>query len=171
MPPRLIEHAGNRFYRYPDSPQWDKRAYFHNRQLGYLHRVVWAEANGPIPAGHEIHHISGDTFDNSVENLACVPVSEHRRMSAAARVFRTYRCDQCGVEFESQAGTRGKYRFCSGRCSQARARAEGRYKVERVCETCGAVFLTGKYGKARYCGNKCSAAARERGPGGTFRRL
>ena len=35
-------------------------------------REKWQEAHGPIPKGHLIHHLNGDTRDNRLENLAAV---------------------------------------------------------------------------------------------------
>lgn len=42
-----------------------------------LHRVIWEEANGPIPEGMSIDHINGDTKDNRLENLRCVTHSDN----------------------------------------------------------------------------------------------
>ena len=42
-----------------------------------LHRVVWEEANGPIPDGMEVDHINGDTKDNRLENLRIVTHSDN----------------------------------------------------------------------------------------------
>lgn len=33
------------------------------------HRLVWEEAHGPIPEGHDIDHINGNRQDNRLENL------------------------------------------------------------------------------------------------------
>lgn len=35
----------------------------------YEHRHVWEQANGPIPAGHHVHHINHDRADNRLANL------------------------------------------------------------------------------------------------------
>lgn len=45
-----------------------------------LHRDVWEAHNGPIPNGYDIHHINGDRQDNQIENLECLPKSEHTRL-------------------------------------------------------------------------------------------
>jgi NADH:ubiquinone oxidoreductase subunit len=44
-----------------------------------LHRDVWEASNGPIPSGWDIHHIDNDKTNNAVENLECLPKSEHTR--------------------------------------------------------------------------------------------
>lgn len=41
------------------------------------YRQVWANANGPIPLGYEIHHIDGDRNNNDLSNLACLSLQEH----------------------------------------------------------------------------------------------
>jgi len=49
-----------------------------NRRFQFEHRRVWENANGPIPAGYEIHHVNGDTLDNRIENLQCLRMFDHR---------------------------------------------------------------------------------------------
>ena len=41
------------------------------------HRVVWEKANGKIPDGFVLHHLNGIKTDNRLENLLCIPRSEH----------------------------------------------------------------------------------------------
>jgi len=52
-----------------------------NRQP--LHRLIYEEAHGEIPHGHDIHHINGKKRDNSLDNLIALPsgyhMSLHRR--------------------------------------------------------------------------------------------
>ena len=45
----------------------------------YEHRLIWAEANGPIPDGYVIHHINGNKKDNRLANLALVTAKENRQ--------------------------------------------------------------------------------------------
>ena len=42
---------------------------WHEGKRKLHHRVVWEQANGPIPAGSDIDHINGDRADNRLENL------------------------------------------------------------------------------------------------------
>lgn len=49
-----------------------------NRSL--LHRDIWEHHNGKIPEGYDIHHIDCDKSNNNIENLECLPKSEHTRL-------------------------------------------------------------------------------------------
>jgi hypothetical protein len=44
-----------------------------------MHRYVWQKEKGPIPDGWDIHHINEVKGDNRIENLECLPKSEHTR--------------------------------------------------------------------------------------------
>lgn len=48
----------------------------------YVHRVLWEDANGPIPAGHEIHHVCFDHRCVNPEHFELLTISEHRRLHA-----------------------------------------------------------------------------------------
>jgi len=45
----------------------------------YEHREIWTQANGPIPAGHVVHHADGNSLNNRLENLELMSNSEHTR--------------------------------------------------------------------------------------------
>ena len=44
-----------------------------------LARVVWARLVGPIPSGHVIIHLNGDSSDCRLENLQCLSRAENLR--------------------------------------------------------------------------------------------
>jgi hypothetical protein len=48
-----------------------------NRTL--MHRYVWEKERGEIPDGWDIHHLNEMKSDNRIENLECLPKSEHTR--------------------------------------------------------------------------------------------
>lgn len=48
-----------------------------NRML--MHRYVWEMEKYKIPSGWDIHHINENKEDNRIENLECLPKSEHTR--------------------------------------------------------------------------------------------
>lgn len=53
-----------------------KQGYYVIRYKGKpftVHRIIWELMRGPIPPTYCIDHINGDTHDNHLENLRCVP--------------------------------------------------------------------------------------------------
>lgn len=122
---------------YPDEVTFEGKKY-HRRLVGgeresyvaksgdstiYLHRVVWESANGPIPEGHDIHHIDGNPLNWHLENLRCLPHGEHAALHYEARAENPLRksCIWCKREFLT---TGYAMKFCSDGCA-ANSRAKG----------------------------------------------
>jgi hypothetical protein len=66
------------------------------------HRWTWEQANGPIPPGHEIHHIDRNPLNNDLGNLACVTAewhdNHHQRLREDHRTIdglEHRRCQRC----------------------------------------------------------------------------
>lgn len=73
-----ITFNGFVYRRYPNSPHRSHQKYYNRAGgKGLLHRDIWEHHYGPIPEGHHVHHIDGDCDNNSIENLKCLPSSEH----------------------------------------------------------------------------------------------
>ena len=71
-----IEFNGFRFYTYEGRKYYTPhRADSLRGAESSLHREIWKAANGPIPAGHDVHHKCG--YGNVLSNLECLPESEH----------------------------------------------------------------------------------------------
>lgn len=68
---RTINKRGYVLVYAPDHPASRKRGWV------LEHRMVWHDANGPIPKGHVIHHINEDKQDNRIDNLECLTMAEH----------------------------------------------------------------------------------------------
>lgn len=45
-----------------------------------MHRYVYEKEIGKIPKGYDIHHINEKKYDNRIENLKCLPKSEHTKL-------------------------------------------------------------------------------------------
>lgn len=54
---------------------WDSQRNAANHQ--YTHRMIWENANGPIPEGLVVAHLDGDASNNTLENLALMTSYEH----------------------------------------------------------------------------------------------
>lgn len=81
---KIIEYRGVIYRRY------DGRLYYNAPGGGNsLHRQVWSDANGEIPAGHDIHHRDRDHDNNRIENLECISRKEHARMHLKERLSGT----------------------------------------------------------------------------------
>ena len=53
------------------------------RRWMMLQRIVWEQANGPVPNGHIIRFKNGDKTDCRLENLECVTWAENARRNVA----------------------------------------------------------------------------------------
>lgn len=51
-----------------------------HKKAGVNYRKIYESHYGKIPQGHHIHHIDGDPFNNSIENLKCVTAEEHSKI-------------------------------------------------------------------------------------------
>lgn len=50
-----------------------------------LHKIVWEAANGPVPPGHEIHHLDHDKSNWRLENLMAMDRKTHQELHRQAR--------------------------------------------------------------------------------------
>jgi len=50
------------------------------RGRSYLHQDVWEFHNGPIPDGHDIHHVDEDKSNNAISNLEILTCEDHGKL-------------------------------------------------------------------------------------------
>jgi hypothetical protein len=130
-----------------------------------LHRYVWAAAFGPIPAGCHIHHRDGDTRNNLLANLECMPAGQH--LSEAWHAVK--RDIPAGRHFSETAKRKAAEWHASeeGRLWHSRHATKSRgwtkwKREKRACPECGVEFdaLVRKSGNAQiYCTTVCKVAA------------
>lgn len=145
---------------------WPRERYY-SRGGSRLHRDVWTTAFGVIPDGCHIHHRDGNTGNNAVSNLECLPKRDHlagewqkhkagkgHHFTAAARSGAAeWHASDVGRLWHSRHATRSK--------------SWTKWKREpKPCEHCGATMdaLVRKSGNSqKYCTDTCKALAyRER---------
>jgi len=159
----VIEYRGHRYRRYPNGTRLTHRRYFYATEprRGFLHRHMWEDAFGPIPARHDIHHKDGNWDNNTIDNFECVTKAEHRA-----------RHPLVGESLEKQLAHLAQIReqAAEWHCSDAgrawhsahgRAAWIGRGRISKVCAACGDLFEAA-FDRARFCSPGC----KQRGIGG-----
>ena len=165
----VIEFNGIKFRRYPESKRWADRMYYrphagHIRAgVEALHREIWKQANGPIPDGYHIHHIDGNSFNNELSNLGCVPVAEHLRhhgdlpKSAEYIAVRRKSLDTARESARLWHGSEDGHKWHSEHGKQT---WEGRKLHKCTCAFCGKEFDTPFPSRTRYCSQNCGSRHR-----------
>ena len=77
----------------------------------YVHRYVWEQANGPIPAGMCIDHINRDHTDNRLENLRLATYSQNFMNSMHQQGKWPRGVTTRGSKFRAQIAFEGKHRW------------------------------------------------------------
>lgn len=57
-----------------------------------MHRRVWEDHFGPIPEGYDIHHLDECKTNNTLDNLECLPKSEHTRLYSPNCNQHSHKC-------------------------------------------------------------------------------
>jgi hypothetical protein len=153
------EHAGCRYYRYPESSRAHHRNYWYDPvRKRFLHRVIWESVHGPIPSGSHIHHLNGDPLDNRIENLGCIDDGEHMRHHHAGCCSERKRANLAAILPLTKA-------WHASPAGKAWHRKHGAYaasckeRIERQCEQCGKTYVAVNTGNNRFCHANCKARA------------
>ena len=93
----------------------------------YLHREMWIAANGPIPAGHDVHHKDDDKSHNELSNFECLTHPNHASVHSLTEI-EPRKCVQCDspiprrIASSGTAKTPWKYqrrKYCTNECRYA----------------------------------------------------
>ena len=148
---------GRSFRRYPDAENESDARYF-KRSGGILHREVYAQSYGPIPAGMVVHHKDNDATNNDPDNLQLVSHTEHAQLhkkpfDGKRKAHLDDMRPLAAIWHRSPEGR--QWHSEHGRQAYAE-----RTEATRNCEHCGQPYQTRHRGRARFCSNKCKAAWR-----------
>ena len=137
--------------------------YFRDGWERSLHRQIWRDANGPIPAGHHIHHKDGDPLNNAIENLACLTSTEHRHHHNVILSEEEKADFKRRMELARPAAL-AWHRSEEGKAWHAHMGKAAWLNVkpkQHVCEQCGKTYeSTSVSGSNRFCGYLCAARFR-----------
>lgn len=129
-----------------------------------LHCYVWRYFNGPVPDGFHIHHKDENKYNNDIDNLACVPVSEHT--SYHSKKYVSEHPQEIKRQIDSiRPLTKEWHKSKSGREWHKQHAAEifeSMQEREFVCEYCGKKFMSLPVGRHKFCSNNCRSAARRK---------
>lgn len=165
-------YNGHRYRRYPESKHLHHQRYFHGTEprRGFLHRHVWEDTHGPIPAGFDIHHIDEDTGNNDPLNLECLPKPDHKSLHD-----RTWEGQQEHLEAQrlKAALWHASPEGLAWHSENGKAAWVDRETIAKQCECCGSAFEA-YFKRARFCTTACkqrAAYARRGGKGSANSRL
>lgn len=154
--PECVEFNGKKYRRYPDSHRKHLQRYF-TRSRSFLHRDIWVHFNGPIPAGHQIHHLDGNHLNNDISNLGCLSKEEHCAEHSEARsAFGRSEKQQAHLAEirEKAAEWHRSPEGVAWHAEHGRLAWIGRKKVSLVCEQCSGPFES-FVSTARFCSRSC----------------
>ncbi len=125
-----------------------------NRKVEWRSHVAWSSVNGPVPAGHEIHHLDLDRLNDDPANLIALTPEAHKALHRATIVTRP--CQRCQEDFDQHA--LGSYAIYCTSCRTAldkeQQRAADRRRSQKlvICRHCGEEFRTRS---GTYCSQRC----------------
>ena len=128
-----------------------------NGKTTLLHRLIYEEAHGKVPRGHEVHHKNGNKTDNRLENLEMLSSVEHGRNTFASMTDewkeqskRNLR--ECAQPKASEwHGSKEGLKWHKKHYHESLAKSHE--IVDLKCEYCGASFRAEK--KTRFCSASC----------------
>ena len=119
-----------------------------------IHREVWTYYHGTIPVDHDIHHVDGDTANNTLDNLQCIDKTTHGQIHREKIPSRKVVCVVCGKEFSTRKI--GEVKYCSKKCQRAGRRLSGVDDVTKICPVCGQPFTCNRYDEIHTCSRACA---------------
>ncbi len=166
MHPKRIDFNG---YKFKLSGKYYRRHNWGKKGPSSLHRAVWEFHNGAIPENHDIHHINGDTMDNSIENLAVVHRSEHQRNHLVERIKRGEMLPPGQSARAKAAEWHGSAEGLKWHSTHGKNTWKKRMPATVRCKQCGKQYKTAFPTTSKWCSLRCKLDARTEAKGGVPR--
>lgn len=162
---RAAYFDGNKFRRDAKTGYYLASKPTHCGRRERLHCYVWRYFNGPAPEGCHIHHKDENKYHNDIENLACVPVSEHT--SYHSRKYLSEHLEESRKHIENIRPFASEWHRSPEGREWHRKHGIEEYKTmqkrEYTCQYCGKKFMSLPVGpNHKYCSNNCKSAARRK---------
>lgn len=160
MPSEFVAYKGEKFYLQKTGRYFSSGRHSKNAKERLLHRRVWIDNYGPIPAGVEIHHIDEDWRNNDPKNLELKSVAKHRKEHMLAKM----------AEPEFRAKALQALRDADRAAAAWHASPEGsewhrqnslqvwakREPVPATCSVCSKAYETYFESRSRFCSLPCA---------------
>lgn len=168
----MIVYNGVKYFRYPEYKNRTQRVYYRSNGTGasgkvYLHRKIWVDNNGEVPAGYVVHHINGNPLDNRLENLDCIPETEHMKHHWTEFRDNPELMAKMRAGFEKgRPGAAAWHKTKKARLIMSKAMTkvwESKKDITHkyMCQCCGKGFQSKRISKIiKYCSPNCLSEAR-----------
>lgn len=128
-----------------------------------LHVAIWEYHNKrKVPKGYCIHHKDGNTFNNDISNLECMPISEHSSKHAKKSFNNEeYRRKNKADLLKASEKAKEWHKSKDGREWHSKHAQQMDYspRFECICKQCGKTFLASHH-DAMFCSDNCGAKYR-----------
>lgn len=153
-PPDRIVFEGK---TYRLSGNYYRRNVWGSKGPSNLHRAVWEKDHGPVPEGCEIHHKDGNPFNNALDNLECVGISEHQRGHTLERLAAGKLKPPSELARKLAAEWHGSEEGRAWHVEHGRETWADREWGECICQQCGRIFRSPFPSRAKWCHPNCKA--------------
>lgn len=155
----VVVYRGHRYRLYEGRPYFEASP----PRGGFLHRHVWEDEKGPIPKGHDIHHVDENTLNNKIENFECLTKKEHRkRHPMVGEALEKQRKHMLSIGKQASVWHRSKEGI-EWHKLQGRKCWENRKTTSKICPCCEKGFEA-KFKDTVFCSSPCRQRHRLRGP-------